>query len=123
VIGTRQAGSGTRLHAGPTACDARSEAECAEEAGLGRQQLTIESVAAGNEEQATTVTKPEKKATELAEMIRTLLNKPDLRVAVFPMMRGWRAKVYPEPGQDAARLQALVDEKSEILSEQYELVQ
>jgi hypothetical protein len=71
----------------------------------------------------TTVLKPQKTAVELAEMIRSSLGKPDLRVAVFATTRGWRARVYPEPGENAAWLQALVEQKSAILCEQYELVQ
>ena len=56
-------------------------------------------------------------------MIRRSLGKPELRVAVFAASRGWKAKVYPEPGDDAAGLQALVEQKSAILCEQYDLIQ
>jgi hypothetical protein len=42
-------------------------------------------------------------------MIRSRLNKPKLRVAVYPDASGWHATVYAEPG--AARdLQSRVDE-------------
>jgi hypothetical protein len=71
----------------------------------------------------TTVMKPQKTAVELAEMIRSSLGKPDLRVAVFAATRGWSARVYPEPGENAARLQALVEQRAAILCERYELVQ
>ena len=71
----------------------------------------------------TTPVKPQKTATELAEMIRRSLGKPKLRVAVFAASRGWKAKVYPEPGDDDAQLQALVDQKSAILCEQHDLMQ
>jgi hypothetical protein len=67
--------------------------------------------------------KPQKTAAELAEMIRKSLRKPELRVAVFAASRGWKAKVYPERGDDAAQLHALVQKKSAILCEQYDLIQ
>ena len=43
--------------------------------------------------------KGEKSAAELAELIRSSLNKPDLRIAVFAQPRSWRAKVYPDAGE------------------------
>ena len=67
--------------------------------------------------------KPQKTAAELADMIRNSLGKPELRVAVFAATRGWRARVYPEPGDNAAWLQALVEQKSAILCKQYDLAQ
>jgi hypothetical protein len=70
-----------------------------------------------------TLVKPQKTAAELAELIRRSLGKADLRVAVFPTTRGWKARVYPEPRDDPARLKALVEEKAAILGERYELIQ
>jgi hypothetical protein len=67
--------------------------------------------------------KPQKTAMELAEMIRRSLDNPELRVAVFATTRGWKARVYPESGHNAARLQALADEKAAVLGERYELRQ
>ena len=71
----------------------------------------------------TTLVKPQKTAMELADMIRNLLGKSELRVAVYAASRGWKAKVYPEPGDNAAWLQALVEQKAAVLCDQYELVQ
>jgi hypothetical protein len=71
----------------------------------------------------TTLVKSQKTAAELAELVRRSLGKPDLRVAVFPTTRGWKARVYPEPGDNAARLKALVEEKAATVSGQYELTQ
>jgi len=70
----------------------------------------------------TILVKRQKTAMELAEMIRRLLGKSELRVAVFAT-RGWKARVYPEPSDNAAQLQALVAEKAAALGEQYELIQ
>ena len=70
----------------------------------------------------TTITKSQKKAAELAELVRRALAKPDLRVAVFATKNGWRAKVYPEVDENVARVQVLVDEKVASLSNQYELI-
>jgi hypothetical protein len=72
---------------------------------------------------STTFAKSQKTAAELAKMIRRSVDKPALRVAVFGSTRGWKAKVYPKPGENAAWLQFLVDQKSEILREHYELGQ
>jgi hypothetical protein len=71
----------------------------------------------------TILVKRQKTAMELAEMIRRLLGKSELRVAVFATTRGWKARVYPEPSDNAAQLQALVAEKAAALGEQYELIQ
>jgi hypothetical protein len=70
----------------------------------------------------TTLTKSQKKASELAELIRQSLAKPDLRLAVFAEKTGWRAKVYPEGSENVEKLQARVDTKAALLSEQYGLV-
>ena len=72
----------------------------------------------------TILEKRQKTAMELAEMIRRLLGKSELRVAVFSATtRFWIARVYPEPSDNAAQLQALVAEKAAALGEQYELIQ
>jgi hypothetical protein len=71
----------------------------------------------------TPLVKPQKTAAELADMIRRSLGKPELRVAVFSATRGWKARVYPEPGDDAAQLQALVEQKAAVLCGQYELIE
>ncbi len=56
---------------------------------------------------ATTAVKREKSAAELAELIRSSLNKRDLRIAVFAQPRSWRAKIYPDAGEKhMAELQA-----------------
>jgi hypothetical protein len=61
-----------------------------------------------------------KNAVELANMIRSRLNKPKLRVAVYPDASGWHATVYAEPG--AARdLQRRVDEATGELKALYDL--
>ena len=70
-----------------------------------------------------TLVKPQKTAAELAELIRNSIGNSELRVAVFPTTSGWKARVYPEPGDNAARLKAVVEEKATNLSERYELVQ
>jgi hypothetical protein len=70
----------------------------------------------------TTLTKSQKKASELAELIRQSLAKPDLRLAVFATKTGWRAKVYPEGSENVEKLQTRVEAKAALLSEQYELV-
>jgi hypothetical protein len=70
-----------------------------------------------------TFVKSQKTAAELAELIRTSVGKPDLRVAVFSAKGGWKAKVYPETGENVARLQARVDKKAAALSAQFDLIQ
>jgi hypothetical protein len=45
-----------------------------------------------------------------------------LRVAVFATKSGWRAKVYPEGSENVEKLQARVDAKVALLSEQHDLV-
>jgi hypothetical protein len=70
-----------------------------------------------------TLAKPQKTAAELAELIRNAIGKSDLRVAVFSTTSGWKARVYPEPGDNAARLKAVVEEKATLLGERYELTQ
>jgi hypothetical protein len=70
-----------------------------------------------------TLVKPHKTAAELAELIRNSIGNSDLRVAVFPTTSGWKAKVYPEPRDNAARLKAAVEEKATLLGERYELTQ
>ena len=67
--------------------------------------------------------KPQKTAAELADMIRRSLGKSELRVAVFATTRGWKAKVYPENSDNAAHIQAFVEQKAAVLCEQYELLQ
>ena len=42
--------------------------------------------------------KIEKSAVELAKLIRTQLAEPNLRVAVYPKLTGWHAKVYADEG-------------------------
>jgi hypothetical protein len=69
-----------------------------------------------------TLTKSQKSASELAELIRRSVAKKDLRVAVFATRTGWRAKVYPESSENVGKLQARVDAKAALLSEQYELI-
>jgi hypothetical protein len=71
----------------------------------------------------TMLTKSQKHASELAELIRQSLAKPDLRLAVFATKNGWRAKVYPEIDEDVARVQVLVDKKVAALSDQFELIE
>jgi hypothetical protein len=66
------------------------------------------------------VAKIQKSAVELANMIRSRLNAPKLRVAVYPDAGGWHATVYAEPG--AARdLQRRVDQETRELNAHYDL--
>ena len=71
-------------------------------------------------ESSAEVAKIEKSAVELAKLIRTQLAQPKLRIAVYPKVSGWRAKVYAEEG--AARdLQERVDEVVQKLNGIYDL--
>jgi hypothetical protein len=64
--------------------------------------------------------KGQKSAVELANMIRTRLKEPKLRVAVYPDTSGWHATVYAAP--DAARdLQRRVDQATQELNALYDL--
>jgi hypothetical protein len=71
----------------------------------------------------TTLVKPQKTAAELAELLRNSIGKSDLRIAVFPTTSGWKARVYPEPGDNVTRLKAIVEQKAAILGERYDLIQ
>ena len=64
--------------------------------------------------------KIQKSAVELANMIRSRLKEPKLRIAAYPDAGGWRATVYAEPG--AARdLQRRVDQATRELNARYDL--
>ena len=61
-----------------------------------------------------------KSALELANLIRTQLAEPKLRIAVYPKVGGWQARVYVEEG--AARdIQKRVDEVVQKLNAIYNL--
>ena len=108
--------------------DRRSNGSDARSAKLGAQKrldLTenaIEHSSGATTRVTITLDKSQKTAAELAELIRTSLGKSDIRVAVFPATRGSKARLYPEPGNNDARLKGLVEENAAILGEQYELI-
>ena len=64
--------------------------------------------------------KEQKSAAELAEMIRTRLGEPELRVAVFSDAGGWHAKVYAAVTV-TSDLQRRVNRASEQLRGIYDL--
>jgi hypothetical protein len=64
--------------------------------------------------------KIEKSAVELARLIRKQLAEPNLRIAVYPRVSGWNAKVYAEQGT-ASDLQKRVDEVVQELNRIYDL--
>jgi hypothetical protein len=64
--------------------------------------------------------KERKTAAELAGMIRSRLNEPELRVAVYSDAGGWHAKVYADPSASSA-LQKRVNRVSEALRRAYDL--
>jgi hypothetical protein len=64
--------------------------------------------------------KIQKSALELANLIRRRLAEPKLRIAVYPKVTGWQARVYAEEG--AARdLQKRVDDVVQELNGTYDL--
>ena len=64
--------------------------------------------------------KRKKSAVELAQLIRSQLAQPELRVAIYPRVAGWHAKVYVEEA-DARDLQKRVDEVVQLLNALYDL--
>jgi hypothetical protein len=64
--------------------------------------------------------KIEKSAVELAKLIRRQLAQPNLRIAVYPKVSGWHAKVYVEGGS-TSDLQKRVDEVVRELNAIYDL--
>ena len=64
--------------------------------------------------------KEQKSAAALADMIRTRLGLPELRVAVFSDAGGWHAKVYAD-ATAASDLQLRINRASEQLRGVYDL--
>ena len=81
----------------------------------------VETILVGSVLRGRVMAKIKKSAVELAYMIRSRLNKPKLRVAVYADANGWHATVYAESG--AARdLQRRVDQATRELNAHYDLV-
>ena len=64
--------------------------------------------------------KIKKTAVELANLIRSQLAEPKLRLGIYPSSSGWHAKVYAEQGS-ARGLQKRVDEAARKMNGIYEL--
>jgi hypothetical protein len=64
--------------------------------------------------------KMQKSAVELANMIRSRLAQPKMRVGVYPNANGWHATVYAEQGS-ARDVQKRVDEIARELNALYDL--
>jgi hypothetical protein len=61
-----------------------------------------------------------KTAVELAQLIRSHLAQPELRVAVYPKVTGWHARVYVEE-VNASEVQKRVDDVVKSLNTLYDL--
>lgn len=64
----------------------------------------------------------EKTALELADLIRTAVGFPELRVAVFADLLGWHAKVYGA-GLQSLEIQTRVDSIATHMNRHYKLAQ